>query len=663
MHRTVRFGVGFIILIFILLWQPGGEAPVFAQTAVPTPQKVIATAQLVMPEGSDCPGQTYDLRLEVWNVGVAGGDQYSAAEMTATGYDCVNDEPEKTLKTSHYAGTFSGGPDGKARLNLIILNNEPYNGNEADYDIELRFVDGVRVESQLTVDLIVQNPEAFWGAEPPTVTPTPGKGCSPVVGGLSGLKPGDTLSPSVQFVDADGLPVAPLSAVWYINGIQMSSVTWNGDAVNLELQYTCPDHLAHNQGYSVPAYNWETAPVVPPPADQSNNPPPAQPGNPPVAPPDNPVSIPGGFNPGLLVIPVIAVGGFVAVAAVVGGALIINGIRKAAPAPPTPRPAPAQTAPAPAQAAPVQAPPSEAPPVAPTQTAPAPPSQTPTTAPTSTTPEPAVQSGPAVELPPLASEPAPAQPPAEAPQPKAEPTEGDEPPKSPFEAAKDAAEQYVKELDKNDKWIETIKDQLENDTQLSPETREAIKKQLTSFTNTKDKIKDLIDHVNEHVENLADFQEKIKSLKREMKELAETHAQTLKDLKDLPPGPAHAFADLAVVIDAAGRGAEVLVGKLPHGEKLVKAYEIKESVQQGIKGMGKAVKVWNTSNTEAKGLSDGGKDPVPGYDPEKGYTDEIIKIHNEAVKNQPPGFIDKAKEWLNWLAGEKHVDPSQIKFR
>jgi hypothetical protein len=253
----VFFWIACQVVAFSLLFLP--MLPVRAQTVQPPPQTVQPPAQKVIATGqytnSDCPDSPLAIRLEVWNIGSAGGSQYSTATMTVTGYSCVNGKTSGGLGTDYFEGTFSGGPDGKGSIPVTLQGMD-------SIQLSFHFVGGKSVKFQ-TFTLNVENPEAFNGVVPPTqeASPTPGKGCSPTVGNLSGLKPGDTLSPSVEFSDPDGNPIAPISVVWYINGQQTSSITWDGKETTLELQYTCPDHSAHTQNYTVAAYGVEQTPA------------------------------------------------------------------------------------------------------------------------------------------------------------------------------------------------------------------------------------------------------------------------------------------------------------------------------------------------------------------------------------------------------------------
>ena len=78
--------------------------------------------------------------------------------------------------------------------------------------------------------------------------------CEPIVSGISGLEPGDVLSPAAYFVTEEGNAATVIGSAWFINGKQSSSVVWDGKETALELQYTCADHSGHSRTYIIPAY-------------------------------------------------------------------------------------------------------------------------------------------------------------------------------------------------------------------------------------------------------------------------------------------------------------------------------------------------------------------------------------------------------------------------
>jgi hypothetical protein len=64
----------------------------------------------------------------------------------------------------------------------------------------------------------------------------------------AGLHAGDTLSPSATVTSEDGTPAqGVLAEVWYFNGSQANSITWDGRPVNILLQLSCQGHAQEIQ--------------------------------------------------------------------------------------------------------------------------------------------------------------------------------------------------------------------------------------------------------------------------------------------------------------------------------------------------------------------------------------------------------------------------------
>ena len=226
-----------VLLFFILIILSSfPQISVWAQDPPPElePQKVTA-----IYEGT-CGEQDYQDTLEVWNVGAAGGEEYAQAVLT--GPTCLTvDDGEPILKASKtFYGTFSGGPNGIVK-------------QRGNYNVDLQFVDGKRVE-MVGYDyvMIVQNPEAFTATT---------QDCEAKINLPSELKPGDDIWMSASYTDLDGVPIASekiISEAWIINGkAGVMLTTWDGEAMNIELQYTCPDGNAHTTNYVLPAYQEE----------------------------------------------------------------------------------------------------------------------------------------------------------------------------------------------------------------------------------------------------------------------------------------------------------------------------------------------------------------------------------------------------------------------
>ena len=662
MNKTVRVLFGFLMLVVLLGLSPSGGKPVFAQTAAPVPQKVIAINNFVIPEGEDCAGLSYEMRLEVWNVGSAAGDPYGAATMTATGYSCMDGKPFGDLKTGHYSGTFSGGPNGTVRLTQIFTGDtKELNQDYVNHIYVLRFINGKQITSELRGEFIVQNPEAFEGAEPPKVTATPGVSCTPSVGGLTGLKPGDTLSPSVEFFDPAGKPVAPLSAVWYINGKQTYSITWNGEAVSLELQYTCPDNAARSKRYAVPAYAAEPPPdggqaVVPPPA-QAPEKPPAEPptdqqnpaDQPPAAPDD---AAPAPPSPGK-VDPAVAVGVGMAVLGVAGvvvsGGVIITSIPALGGAPKPVPSAPPVEAPPSSPTVIVQSPPVAAQPVPPVAAQPVLPAAA----------QPVSPADPPVQTTSPSSDAAPSQPSTAPDQTgQAEPAQEGES-KDATETLIKTAEQFGKKMVDVTTKLDEFKEEVAKDAsgRFPPEVRDRLVKIIESCNESLDNVREKVENVGEKVNSVNEIRKIIRDMDEQVKQIMDTREKIKKEVEKLPPGQAHQLTDLTTFIDVTVRGADSLIQKVPGAEQII-GKDLVDSTQEGIKGLGKAMKVLHTSDTSVKEVGD-----LKEFDDSKDNS-EIDKVRKEFQTASPPGFIDKVRDWARWFAGvKKPVDPKIIQFR
>ena len=265
MNKRLAF-ISYLALVLILTFH--AVSSVSAQTS-PTPQKVTAVYDGNIPATWDpqCVTIPHKFTVEVWNVGSAGGGSYGDATVTSEGPVCQIDSQGNATpgdyRTDTFQGTFSGGPDG------VVILSDPA---QPQLDYRVLFIDGTVARLTISdgvntmyVDLQVINPDAFEAIAPlPTAEPTPGSACEPAISNITGLKPGDTLSPAVDFIGPDGQPVGALSSVWYINGAQANSVTWDGKETSLILQYTCPDHSAYEKRVTIPAYMPENIPAITP---------------------------------------------------------------------------------------------------------------------------------------------------------------------------------------------------------------------------------------------------------------------------------------------------------------------------------------------------------------------------------------------------------------
>jgi hypothetical protein len=290
--HALRFVFLLFVLIVLLSFSP---TSVWAQDPPPEiePQKVTA-----IYEGT-CGEQDFQPTLEVWNVGAAGGDEYAQAVLTSL--TCIDDVDEPYVQVNEpLYGTFSGGPNGVAKIRGYM-------------NVDFQFVDGTRVEVVgFDYVMIVQNPEAF---------PATTQDCEAKIGLPSELKPGDDIWLSASYTNLDGAPIAPekiISEAWIINGkAGVRLTTWDGKAMNIELQYTCPDGNAHTKNYDLPAYQEGIAPAPAPDVDV----PPEEPEQ--VSPENKITQSP--LLPIVIILGILAIGG----GALVGTGVVIYGVGKA----------------------------------------------------------------------------------------------------------------------------------------------------------------------------------------------------------------------------------------------------------------------------------------------------------------------------------------------
>jgi uncharacterized membrane protein len=103
---------------------------------------------------------------------------------------------------------------------------------------------------------IPDRPVTFSG----TLAEAAGSDCQAIVTLPKDLKPGDDLSPTVVFKPLKGNEkITPLSQQWFFNGKEANSIVWDGQYVEIELQYTCPNHMPHSEILDFLAYKDPTA--------------------------------------------------------------------------------------------------------------------------------------------------------------------------------------------------------------------------------------------------------------------------------------------------------------------------------------------------------------------------------------------------------------------
>lgn len=223
--------------------------------------------------------------------------------------------------------------------------------------------------------------------------------CSPTVRGLNPSKPGDVISPGATYYDELDRETGVIQERWFFNGVNTTSIVWDGKKVDVELQWTClSDNKGYSKNFTIAAYQGASEPPAgnPPASNPPVENPPAA--NPPESQPGSgggtqpPESAPGGLGPlGIVIGAGIAIG--VAGVAGVAGIAIIKGILGRPPVPATP-PAPSPQTPAPQPSSPPLQPPEPPKPPAPQPQPPqtpkpeAPPAPKPSTPPQPAKPQP-----------------------------------------------------------------------------------------------------------------------------------------------------------------------------------------------------------------------------------------------------------------------------------
>lgn len=225
--RTWR-ACGLALFLILIALSPGP-----AQAQGLTPQKVTATSSMA------CGSVEMPTTLEVWNVGAQGGEAY--AQAVFTGYLCINDKPDWTLRTMY--GTFTGGPNGVATIEICTGPGE----NSRCVTVTYQFVDGKKILlNGAESGYVIQNPQAFEVAGPD---------CQATIHYDPAIRPGDTLSPWASYAAVPGgQAVTPIGEAFLINGKLAPSAVWDGSATTIELQYTCPGNQGHIATLIVPAF-------------------------------------------------------------------------------------------------------------------------------------------------------------------------------------------------------------------------------------------------------------------------------------------------------------------------------------------------------------------------------------------------------------------------
>lgn len=148
-----------------------------------------------------------------------------------------------------YTGRVEGSVEPGATFVMIRLNGE-----------KLQTIEGTPY-GKATLEPGMDGMEMSWDFDIPFEVEgnIPGQSCRPEVMGIESLKPGDTLDPDALYFAVDGSEVEPLSESWIINGERTDSITWQGEVVTIDLQWTCPDQKSYTKSFTIEAFQEPTA--------------------------------------------------------------------------------------------------------------------------------------------------------------------------------------------------------------------------------------------------------------------------------------------------------------------------------------------------------------------------------------------------------------------
>jgi len=205
--------------------------------------------------------------------------EYDPATRQFSGDYLINFTPvvsEKGSEVYTLTGTFAGvlGAGGSVSLQLngtIQYDKWNFEIDDQGYPLFKDYLEETQTSGdsrQATFTVTGEAPEMGMpetDTEEESILPTEitGPACQPQTHGLEPAKPGDVISPGAVYVDASGKEVGIIQERWFLNGINTTSITWDGQPVQVELQYTCLDHSAGSISSTIPAY--QEPPAGPPP--------------------------------------------------------------------------------------------------------------------------------------------------------------------------------------------------------------------------------------------------------------------------------------------------------------------------------------------------------------------------------------------------------------
>jgi hypothetical protein len=202
----------------------------------------------------------YSLDLIVTENAISGTYQWKLAE--ESGFTVSENDAGSLIKNDMISGELSGNLQG----NQITLKMKSFAELSGTFDGTSLQGSGTLLHYRIGINEtdytdIPDRPVTFSG----TLAEAAGSDCQAIISLPKDLKPGDDLSPAVVFKPLKGNEkIIPLSQQWFFNGKEANSIVWDGKYVEIELQYTCPNHMPHSEILDFLAYKEVTATKLPP---------------------------------------------------------------------------------------------------------------------------------------------------------------------------------------------------------------------------------------------------------------------------------------------------------------------------------------------------------------------------------------------------------------
>jgi len=287
--KNYRFLVAAIALVFLASPVRSASAQTgitLSNGAISSPVNGLESAiysELVIESSFDRKSGTYLLNGQVTKTRSSGNfsGTYDPATQQITGEYFITLTPvfeEKLSEQYTLSGTFSGLIENSGSVTLLLAGTIKYDKWNAETDIQGNplYKDNLEAtetssdsrQATFTVTGAASQggiPKNNSGEENIPAAEPAGEACHPQPRGLDPSKPGEVISPGASYVDDSGKDVGIIQERWFLNGVNTSSMIWDGQPVQVELQYTCLDHSGSSITYSIPAYLEQPASLPPDP--------------------------------------------------------------------------------------------------------------------------------------------------------------------------------------------------------------------------------------------------------------------------------------------------------------------------------------------------------------------------------------------------------------